>query len=136
MLVLGAAGCAHKPEAPLTPEEVMSAPDARMRSIVLNNLELINVTLEDALQYLSDQSKQADPDKVGVVIAYRPLQLTEATKRVTARFPQATVLQVVEELCRQTDCGYLIEKDKVTLLSQEFLRSLKPKRLFPSTPRL
>jgi len=47
-------GCASQNK-PLTPEQVMAAPDARLRSIILTKIELLNAPIDDAARYLTQQ---------------------------------------------------------------------------------
>src|SRR5262245_53499908 len=110
-------GCTHKPEKPLTPEDIMSAPDARLRSIILTDVDLRNVPLDEAVRYLNDESKKADPDKVGVNISFRDFRLIQVIPRVNVRYQQATVMQVLDDICRQSRCGYLLEKEKISVVS-------------------
>lgn len=129
-------GCVRKPEKPLTPEDVMSQPDARLRSIILTNVELRNVPLDEAIRYLNEESRKADPDKVGVNIQLRDFRLVEVIQRVDVRYQQATVMQVLDEICRQAHYGYLVEKDKITMLSEDHLKSIQPPPRYFSSPKI
>lgn len=123
LVFLCVVGCAHKPEKPLTPEDVMNQPDARLRSIILTKVEIVNLSLDAALRYLTEQSQLVDPDKKGVTIVYRSFNLNTLPPRVTVRYPQATVMQVLDEVCRQARCNYMIGKDGITVLPESMFRS-------------
>lgn len=114
-------GCAsNKP--PPTPEEIMALPDARLRSIILTDVELLNVPVDEAIRYLNEAALEADPEKIGVKIVLRNFDLHEIPWRVTVRFSQATVMQVLDETCRQSRCNYLVGKDEITVLTEDFLK--------------
>jgi len=73
---------------------------------------------------------------VGVVITYRHFGVGDALTRVNVKMEHATVMQALEEVCRQSRCGYLVEKHRVVVLSEEYLKSLQPRKRFFSSPRL
>jgi hypothetical protein len=114
----------------------MSAPDARLRSIILTNVELNGAPLDEAVRYLNEESRKADPDKVGVNIQFREYRLVEVIQRVNVRFQQATVMQVLDEICRQTNSAYLLSQDKITLMSEDHLKSIQPPQRFFSSPKI
>ncbi len=108
----------------------MSSPDAKLRSIILSGVELNNAPLEQALRYLTEQSRLADPDKVGVTITFKRFNLNELPPRVTLHFQQATVMQALEEVCRQSRCNYLVGKDAITVLPESLFKSTGPPRRY------
>jgi hypothetical protein len=136
VLLAAGLGCAKKPDKPLTPEDVMSRPDARLRSIILTDVELRNMPLDEAIRFLNEESRKADPDKVGVTIQLREFRLVEVIQRVNVRYQQATVMQVLDDICRQSHCGYLVEKDRITILSEDHLKSVQPPPRYFSSPKL
>lgn len=105
-----------------TPEEIMAMPDARMNSIILTDLEIVNARVDDAVRYLAQKSIEADPDKLGVKIQYRHYRVTDPPWRVNLRMQQATVRQAIEVICQQARCNYLVGKDMVTVMPEDYLQ--------------